>query len=273
MRFLTESEIEFVAGGLIKGPGDGDDPGGGAVGLPPVVVTAPDPGNGGWFPPLTAPTPSDPGASNPPPGGGGSGGHTGSDGHTHTSALAQSISDAFGTGSATVQYTDGQATGATYNWQNYQSTAGVEASENHMAAYDTVQLFNGTELKATAGLTGNSLSLSTALNGNYDGFGFGITTTNGDLSSAHLDFKDGALSLGPTWSAPDALGLHFAEDLGSVKINATLSNITSTATELNISLSYSNGVTTNMGLIHDTAASATNHGGYGITFGLTVPLN
>lgn len=270
MRELSIDETRFVAGGLIKAPGD-DDGGGGGTTLPPIIVT-PDPGSGGWFPPLLPPGQ---GGQDPRPGvpwmGGGGGGGTGSDSHQHTSQLAQTLSDAFGNGSLTEQLTDGKVTGAVYSWANYQSTAGVEASANHLSAFQEVGLFNGTKLNANIGLTGNSLALNTTLSGDYKDFGYGITTTNNNLSSAHLDFKGGSIDLGANWSAPDALGVHFSQQFADAKFSATLSSITPTATQLSLSLTFTNGISTSLSLIRDTASSATSHGGYGIYLGLTVP--
>jgi len=272
MRALTMRELEIVAGGMIKGPGDGDDPGGGG-GVPtepPVVVTAPAPTDP-WYPPVVPPSsPSDPGGGTTIPGGGGGSGSGGTG--THTSALAQSINDAFGAGSAVVNYTNGQATGASYTWQDYQSTSTVTGAQDHLTEFTKVDLYDGHSVSAGVDIKPDAITLNAGFG--VEPFAVAVSVNSADLGTASLSLTNSSgTTIAENWTTSGQLNTMISQKIGDWTISGTESNVTGTAVQLDMKAVAADGTTETFALIHDSASSPTNHGGWGISYQIAIPFN
>lgn len=270
MRALTMKELEIVGGGLLKqddGSGGSGGGGGGITTEPPVVVTAP----ATWYPPLIVPSnPSDLGSGGAaaPFGGGGSG----SDGKSHTTALTESINDAFGIGSAVVNYTNGQATGASYTWQDYQSTSTVTGAQDHLTEFTNVALSDGHSVSAGIDIKADTVTLRAGLG--IDPFDVGVTVNNANLGAATLTLKDSSgTSLSENWTTAGQLNTTVSQKFGDWTVSGTESTVTGTAQELVLKVASADGTTETFELVHDSASSPTNHGGWGVSYQIAVPLD
>lgn len=173
MRELKTSELRHVAGGIKKGPGNGDDE-------PPVIVNGPGPGGGG---------------TSPPPGGGGGGtvppSHAGGGGIGGGGTVPPGYESIGGFGTPFASVTWGgnqQVTGADFGFSIGADKISAALSQQAAGLTSTYTLTSGETVGAALNWANGNFSESITGSGAYGSLHFGLAVNSSSPDQVKLSY-------------------------------------------------------------------------------------
>ncbi|UPG85445.1 hypothetical protein L2Y94_19405 [Luteibacter aegosomatis] len=210
MRELNPSELRYVTGGMVKGPGNGD-----VDNEPPVVVTAPGGGGGGGIisPPVGG---GGSGTASPPPSGGGTGSGSLPPGYGAVGGFATEFANP-------IWGSNQQITGGMFGFSIGADKISTSMSQQAASVTNTYTMTDGETVGAAVNWANGNFSESIVGSGAYADMHFSFSVNSNAPDKLSLSYVEGGVTIGlaiDTTGATSESAAVSLYDNGSVHVTA-----------------------------------------------------